>query len=52
MVKVAPQLLKLKAHVPVYKTVSRYFASDYLRQVFSFSSLLIGGNPFTASSIR
>ena len=51
MVKVAPQLLKLKAHVPVYKTVSRYFASDYLRQVFSFSSLLIGGNPFTASSI-
>ena len=51
MVKVAPQLLKLKAQVPVYKTVSRYFSSDYLRQAFSFSSLLIGGNPFTASSI-
>ena len=51
MVKVAPQLIRLKAHVPVYSTVSKYFKSEYLRQAFSFSSLLIGGNPLRASSI-
>ncbi|MBM4252054.1 MAG: phytoene desaturase [Deltaproteobacteria bacterium] len=51
MVKVAPQLIRLNAHVPVYSTVSKFFKSDYLRQAFSFNSLLIGGNPLRASSI-
>lgn len=51
MVRVAPQLMRLKAWRPVYATVSRYFKSEKLRQVFSFNSLLIGGNPFKASSI-
>ena len=51
MVRVAPQLMRLKAWQPVYKTVARYFKSEKLRQAFSFSSLLVGGNPFKASSI-
>lgn len=51
MVRVAPDLLRLSAHRPVYGTVCKYFKSDKLRQAFSFNSLLIGGNPFKASSI-
>lgn len=51
MIKVAPQLVKLKAHQSVYRVVSRYLKSEKLRQAFSFNSLLIGGNPFKVSSI-
>lgn len=51
MVRVAPDLLRLSAQRPVYGTVCKYFKSDKLRQAFSFNSLLIGGNPFKASSI-
>lgn len=51
MVRVAPDLLRLAAHRPVYGTVCKYFKSEKLRQAFSFNSLLIGGNPFKASSI-
>jgi phytoene desaturase len=51
MIKVAPQLLRLKAILPVYATVSRYIKNDYLRQALTFNSLLIGGNPFEISSI-
>ena len=51
MVKVAPDLVRLRAHLPVYNTVAKYFKDERLRQAFSFSSLLIGGNPMRASSI-
>ena len=51
MVKVAPQLAKLRADRSVYSTVSRYVRDPHLRQAFSFHSLLVGGNPFTTSSI-
>lgn len=51
MVKVAPQLLKLNAHRPVYQTISRYIKDERTRQALSFNSLLIGGNPFEISSI-
>lgn len=51
MVKVAPQLIKLKAHLSVYKTVSNFIKDEHLRQAFSFHSLLVGGNPFSTSSI-
>lgn len=51
MLKVAPDLIRLAAHRPVYDTVSKFFKSEKLRQAFSFNSLLIGGNPFRASSI-
>lgn len=51
MVRAAPQLLRLKAYRSVYATVSSYIKDPHLRQAFSFHSLLVGGNPFTTSSI-
>lgn len=51
MIEVAPELLRLKAYRSVYATVSDYVKNPYLRQALSFHSLLIGGNPFKASSI-
>jgi phytoene desaturase len=51
MVKVAPQLVRLEAHRTVYDMVSRFIRNEHLRQTFSFHSLLVGGNPFSASAI-
>ncbi len=51
MVKVSPQLLKLGAYRSVYSTICRYVKDEHLRQAFSFHSLLVGGNPFSTSSI-
>lgn len=51
MVRVSPQLVRLKAYRSVYSRVSRFIRDPQLRQAFSFHSLLVGGNPFTASSI-
>ncbi len=51
MVKCAPQLIRLQAHRSVYSMVSKYIRDPHLRQAFSFHSLLVGGNPFKASSI-
>lgn len=51
MVKTAPQLLRLRADRSVYETVGRYIKNEHLRQAFSFHSLLVGGNPFSTSSI-
>ncbi|MEZ4605891.1 MAG: phytoene desaturase family protein [Deinococcales bacterium] len=51
MLAVAPDLIQLEAHKSVYGLVSKYIQDDFLRQVFSFHPLLIGGNPFEASSI-
>lgn len=51
MLKVAPDLIKLKSHQSVYKYVSQFISDDFLRRVFSFHPLLIGGNPFDSSSI-
>jgi phytoene desaturase len=51
MVRVAPDLVKLRSHESVYRLVSRYIQDPFLRQVFSFHPLLVGGNPFQSSSI-
>ena len=51
MARVAPDLVKLQSWRSVYGFVSRYLSDPYLRTVFSFHPLLIGGNPFTATSI-
>lgn len=51
MVRVSPKLIRLRADRSVYSTVSRFIKDENLRQGFSFHSLLIGGNPFSASSI-
>ncbi|HXI58926.1 MAG TPA: phytoene desaturase [Polyangia bacterium] len=51
MVRVAPQLARLRADRSVYGAVSRFVKDDRLRQALSFHALLIGGNPFETSAI-
>jgi phytoene desaturase len=51
MVRVAPDLARLRADRSVYGTVARFVKDEHLRQAFSFHSLLVGGNPFDTSAI-
>tara|TARA_Y100000817_G_C16849940_1_gene541633 strand:- start:861 stop:2330 length:1470 start_codon:yes stop_codon:yes gene_type:complete len=51
MLKQIPSLLKLKSYQSVYKLVSNYISDEKLRRVFSMHPLLVGGNPFSTTSI-
>jgi phytoene desaturase len=51
MVKVAPDLARLRADRSVYATVARFVRDEHVRQALSFHSLLVGGNPFDTSAI-
>ncbi|WP_294533359.1 phytoene desaturase [uncultured Rhodoblastus sp.] len=51
MAKIAPELIRLQGYRSVYSVVSSFFKDERLRTVFSFHPLLIGGDPFRASSI-
>ena len=51
MVRVAPKLARLGCQRSVYSVVAKYIRDPHLRQAFSFHSLLVGGNPFSTSSI-
>ena len=51
MARIAPEMIRLSSYRSVYNLVSKFFRDARLRIVFSFHPLLIGGNPFTASSI-
>jgi phytoene desaturase len=51
MIKISPDLIKLRADRSVFAQVSRFIKDHRLRQVFSFEPLLIGGNPLRSSSI-
>jgi len=51
MLKVAPDLIRLRADQSVFKKVSSFIRHPKLRQVFSFEPLLIGGNPLRSSAI-
>lgn len=51
MIKQIPSLLRLKSYLSVYQLVSRYLQNPKLRQAFSIHPLLVGGNPFTTTSI-
>ena len=51
MLKVAPDLIKLQSYLSVYAYISQFIKNDFLRQVFSFHPLLVGGNPFDTTSI-
>lgn len=46
-----PRLAKLRADRSVWQLVSHFIKSDKLRQAFSIQPLLIGGNPFSTTSI-
>ena len=51
MLSAAPALVRLEAYRSVHALVARYIRDPHLRQAFSFHSLLVGGNPFSTSSI-
>ena len=51
MLKVVPDLVRLRADRSVAAFVNSHIRDPRLRQVFSFNPLLVGGNPFQSSSI-
>jgi len=51
MLRAGPSLARLQAWRSVYGMVSKFIKDERLRQAFSFHALLVGGNPFAASSI-
>src|SRR5688572_4726014 len=51
MLRVVPELARLRADRSVAHLAQRFFRDERLQQVFSFHPLLIGGNPFQSSSI-
>ena len=51
MLKQVPALLKLQSYRTVYGLVSKYIHNEKLRKVFSIHPLLVGGNPYTTTSI-
>lgn len=51
MLRVVPDLLRLDAVRTLFSFTGKYFKSPKLRQVFSFETLLIGGNPLSAPAI-
>ena len=51
MIKQIPALLKLRSYQSVYSLVCNYISNEKLRRVFSMHPLLVGGNPFSTTSI-
>ena len=51
MIKQVPALLNLKSYKSVYSLVSSYIKDEKLRRLLSMHPLLVGGNPFTTTSI-
>ena len=51
MMKQLPALLKLKSYKSVYSLVSSFIKDEKLRRMLSMHPLLVGGNPFTTTSI-
>jgi phytoene desaturase len=51
MVRVLPDLIRLRSHKSVASYVNGFIRDERLRQVFSFHPLLVGGNPFQSTSI-
>jgi phytoene desaturase len=51
MVRIIPDLVRLQSYKTVYQYVSGFIEDDFLRRCFSFHPLLVGGNPFSTTSI-
>ena len=51
MIKQIPALIRLKCYRSVWQMVCAYLQHDKLRQAFSIQPLLVGGNPFSTTSI-
>ena len=51
MMKQLPALINLKSYKSVYSLVSSHIKNEKIRRMFSMHPLLVGGNPFTTTSI-
>ncbi|MBC7796835.1 MAG: phytoene desaturase, partial [Pyrinomonadaceae bacterium] len=51
MLRVVPEMIKLRSDRSVVTLAKKYFKDERLQQAFSFHPLLIGGNPMQATSI-
>ena len=51
MLALVPKLITLKSYDTVWRMVCRYLKNEKLRQAFSIQPLLVGGNPFSTTSI-
>ncbi len=51
MLRLVPQLIKLKSYKNIHALVASYVQSPKLRFALSFHPLFVGGNPFTTTSI-
>lgn len=51
MVKIIPDLLRLRSYKTVYGFISQFVRDEHIRQILSFHPLLVGGNPFQTTSI-
>ena len=51
MMQQLPALIKLKSYKSVYSLVSSFIKNEKLRRMLSMHPLLVGGNPFTTTSI-
>ena len=51
MIKQIPSLLKLKSYNSVYTFVSSFIKNEKLRKAFTIHPLLVGGNPYSTTSI-
>ena len=51
MARIVPEMMRLESYRTVYGLVSKFVKDERLRQVFSFHPLLVGGNPFSTTSI-
>ncbi len=51
MLRIVPQMMRLESYRTVYGLVAKHVKHPKLRQVLSFHPLLVGGNPFSTTSI-
>jgi len=51
MMRLAPDLLRLKSYRSIYGLVASYVKDPRMRFALSFHPLFVGGNPFTTTSI-
>lgn len=51
MLRVLPSMMRLKSYRTVWGMVASHIRDERLRQAFTFEPLLVGGNPFSTTSI-
>jgi phytoene desaturase len=51
MARVLPHLVRLESYRTVYGIVAKHIKDERLRTVLSFHPLLVGGNPFSTTSV-